>query len=231
MNTKTVKLSIPVVPRVGPDWLTMLGFAIVVLGIGLNVVAIRFSDRSMPPLWGAGMRFGIASLIFLLYVALRRYPLPKGRALAGAVLFGILQFGIYFALAYFALTKVPAGLMAVILATSPVFTLLFASAARIEHLTMRSVIGSLVAFGGIAFIFGSTVSSDIPWLYLLAAITGVAVVSLAAVVFKLVPPVNPPVMNGVAMFTGSLLLLSLPLPQGKSQPSPLDSPTGLYSCM
>ena len=59
---------------------------------GGNAVAIRFSNRELPPLWGASMRFVVAALIALILTAVVRPGLPRGRALTGAVLFGLVQF-------------------------------------------------------------------------------------------------------------------------------------------
>ena len=41
--------------------LPVLAFAGAVLLIGSNLVAIRFSNRELPPFWGAGTRFAIAA--------------------------------------------------------------------------------------------------------------------------------------------------------------------------
>ena len=141
MNAITVKIKAPAATRNHADWLTLTAFGIMVVLIGANFVAVRFSNLGLPPFWGAGIRFGAASLFFLVYVAMRGYPLPRGRALAGAVLFGFLQYGFFYALAYYALIEVPAGMMSVVAASAPIFTLLFASAGRLERLTWQGHAG------------------------------------------------------------------------------------------
>jgi drug/metabolite transporter (DMT)-like permease len=70
---------------------------------GGNAVCIRFSNRELAPLWGAGLRFALAAALLLLVMAVLRLPIPRGRALAGAVLYGALTFAGAFALAYYAL--------------------------------------------------------------------------------------------------------------------------------
>ena len=151
MDTKATFFSKSSSDQVHADWITLTAFGLMVVLIGANFVAVRFSNLGLPPFWGAGIRFGAASLIFLVYVAIRRHPLPRGRALAGAVLFGFLQYGFFYALAYYALIEVPAGLMSVVAASTPIFTLLFAAAARLERLTWQGMLGAAVAFGGIAY--------------------------------------------------------------------------------
>ena len=59
---------------------------------GGNAVCIRFSNRELAPLWGAGLRFALAAALLLLVMAVLRLPIPRGRALAGAVLYGVFTF-------------------------------------------------------------------------------------------------------------------------------------------
>jgi len=199
-----------------PDSLTLAGVAILVLLASANVIAVKFSNQELPPFWGAGTRFAIATLLFYGIVLFQRLEFPRGRALAGAVLFGILQFGLGFALAYWALLEVPASLASVFLATVPLFTLLFAFLARIESIRMRGILGALLAIVGTAIMFGTGTGKDIPVVYLLAALGAVVCFSLAPVVVKLYPQIHPAVMNTVGMFTGTLILLGLSLLYGES---------------
>ena len=59
-------------------------------------------------------------------VALLRLPLPRGRALLGACVYGALIFGGAFSFTYFALVRIHAGLGQTILALVPLATLLLA---------------------------------------------------------------------------------------------------------
>ncbi len=211
--------------RAGPDLLTLGAFAVFVLLIASNVIAIRFSNRELPPFWGAGARFAAASALFFLYMLIRRVPMPRGLALVGVVFYGILQFGLGFALGYWALVEVPAGLASVILASVPLFTLVFAFAARIEPLRLRGVLGSLVAVGGIALMFGERAGQDIPTVYLLATVATAACFALAPVVVKRLPAVHPAATNAVGMLTGTLILLGLSLGIGEVQSIPQEPAT------
>ena len=53
----------------------------VVLG-GVNFVGVRVSNEELDPIWGAGLRFGLAAVIFAVLCAALRLSLPRGRALA-----------------------------------------------------------------------------------------------------------------------------------------------------
>jgi len=193
----------------------LVGFAILVVLVAANVIAIKFINQELPPFWGAGSRFAIATIIFYGIVLFQRLQFPRGRALVGAILFGILQFGLGFALGYWALLEVPASLGSVILATIPLFTLLFAFVARLETIRKRGVLGALVAIAGTAIMFGTGTGKDVPPLYLLAAFGTVVCFALAPVVVKLYPQIHPAIMNTIGMFTGTLILLSLSLLYGE----------------
>ena len=95
---------------------------------GGNGVSIRFSNRELPPLWGAGLRFSLAAALLLVVMAVLRLPFPRGRALTGALLYGALNFGAAFALAYYALVRLHAGLGQTLLALVPLATLLLLAA-------------------------------------------------------------------------------------------------------
>src|SRR5574341_412555 len=126
-----------------PDRATITAFVGFVLIGGINFVAVRFSNRELPPMFGAGVRFCIAAILLLAIVAIRRLPVPRNGALMGAVAYGLLAFTVAYAGAYYALTELPAGIGSVLFASTPLFTVLLAPLHRIEHFRLRGVIGSL----------------------------------------------------------------------------------------
>src|ERR671919_2854525 len=106
---------------------------------GGNAVGVRFSNRELDPLWGAGLRFALAAVLLAAVMALFRLAPPRGRALTGALLFGSLNFGAAFALAYYGLVRVHAGLGQTLLAVVPLATLLLAVLQRQERLRAAAV--------------------------------------------------------------------------------------------
>jgi drug/metabolite transporter (DMT)-like permease len=78
---------------------------------GGNAVGVRFSNRELAPLWGAGLRFLVAAALLVAAMVVLRQPLPHGRALTGALIYGLFNFGGAFALAYYGFVQVhPAAL-------------------------------------------------------------------------------------------------------------------------
>lgn len=214
---------VPAVSR--PDPLTLAAFALFATLVAANFVAVRFTNRELPPFWGAGTRFGAAGLLFLAYAVARRLTAPRGRALAGALLYGVLQFGLGYALAYWALLEVPAGLAAVILASIPLFTLLFAAAARLERLRWGAIVGAVIAMAGVAVVSGEQALGGIPIASLLATLGSAASFSLAGVIVKASPPLPLATVNAVGMLTGAALLLALSRALGEAWSPPVERAT------
>ncbi len=176
---------------------------------GNNAIAVRFSNVELPPFFGAAVRFAAAALILFLFVLALRLPLPKGRSLVGALIFGALQFGVSYALMYWSLLQVPAGLFQVILALVPLLTFLFAIAHSQEVFQWRILAGGLLAVGGIAIIFSGRLIDNVPFLSLLAVILAAACIAEAVVLFKTFPKTHPITTNALAMATGAAILFAI----------------------
>jgi drug/metabolite transporter (DMT)-like permease len=174
---------------------------------GANAVGIRFSNRELDPLWGAALRFSLAALVLLGLMAGLRLTPPRGRALAGAALFGALNFAAAFGLAYLALVRLHAGFGQVLLSLVPLATLLLAAVWRQERLTAPAVAGTLTALAGVAVMSWAALGGPVPLPYLLAAIGSACCLAQAAVVVRGFPPVHPVTMNAVGMTVGAALLL------------------------
>lgn len=187
----------------------MLAFlGIVVLG-GFNGTAIRLSSQELAPFWGGALRFGLASLIFFAIVVVRRVPLPRGRALVGSLIYGLLGFGTVFGLVYWGVIEAGAGVTQIVLALTPLLTLLLAVAQGIERFRLQSLAGAVVAVAGIALAFIERAAGQSISLALVAILLGALAIAEANVVVKRFPRANPISNNAVAMAAGGLLLLGL----------------------
>jgi len=187
---------------------------------GGNGVSIRFSNRELAPLWGAGLRFSLAAALLLAVMAVRRLGFPRGRALTGALLYGALNFGAAFALAYYALVRLHAGLGQTLLALVPLATLLLAVAQRQERLRAMAVVGTLLALAGVAIISQGSVGASVPLASLVAAVASAVCIAQAAVLVRRFPAVHPVTMNAVGMITGAVLLLAGSMVAGESHVLP-----------
>jgi drug/metabolite transporter (DMT)-like permease len=202
----------------------LLAFAGVVILAGSNIVAVRFSNRELDPFWGAGIRFLGASLILWVLVVRGRNPLPKGRALGGALVYGILSFLIAYAFFYWGSQEVPAGLGGTIMAAVPLLTVMFAAAHRLERLRLRGVVGAVVALTGIAIMSSGALAGDVSLGSVLAVVVAAAAASESGIVLKLLPSAHPVVTNAIGMSVGAVLLLLLSTIAGESWRAP-ESPS------
>lgn len=198
------------------DRATALAFGMLVLIGGSNFVLVRFSNRELDPFWGATLRWGAASVISFAIVALRRTPLPRGRALAGTVLYGLLYFGAFYAFAYWGLQGAPAAVAALLFAPVPLITLLLASAHRLETLSWRGLAGAVIAAGAIvSMVVIDAATLAIPLASLLALLAAAVCAAEGGIVVKLFPRPDPFAANAVGMAAGTAVLLSLSLISGE----------------
>ena len=201
---------------VAPDRVALGAFAGAVLVGGSNFVAIRYSNRELDPLWGAGLRFGLAAAVFAVLVVALRLPLPRGRVLGLVVLYGLLAFGIAYGCLYWALQDVPAGIGAVVMAVGPLLTLLLAVAHRMERLSGRAVAGAVIALGGSALIFFQSGSVDFGWTSFVLLLVAALAAAESVVISKRCGPLSPMVMNFVGMTAGAGALLVVSAAAGET---------------
>jgi drug/metabolite transporter (DMT)-like permease len=197
------------------DRRTLAAFVAIVLLAGLNGVAVRFSNHELAPLWGASLRFVIASGVLFVLVAVSRSPLPRGRALVGSLLYGLLAFAATFGLLYWALVEAGAGIGQIILALVPLLTFLFAVAQGLERFRWQGLVGALVAIGGIAYIFADQVKAAVPAASIVAIVAAAVCMAESNVVIKWFPRANPIATNAVAMGVGAISLLLATLAAGE----------------
>ena len=112
--------------------------------------------------------------------------------------------------------RVHAGLGQTLLAVVPLATLLLAVLHRQERLSVRPVIGTLLALAGIAVMSRAPLREAVPLLSLLALLGGALCFAEAAVLVRRFPPVHPVTINAVGMSTAAALLFAVSLVAGES---------------
>lgn len=192
----------------------------VVLIGGTNFVAVRFSNQELAPFWGAGIRFAAAALLLFAIAAARGVPLPRGAALLVALIFGTLSFGASYAFIYWGLVEAPAALASVLVALTPLLTLLLARAQGLEALTWRGGIAATIALVGIAVVFGDQIRTAVSLISVLALLAGAFCIAESTVLAKRLPRLHPIAINAVAMVPGALLLVALSAAAGEPRMLP-----------
>lgn len=204
---------------------TALAFVAVILLGGINAVAVRVANTELAPLWDATLRFGIAAAVLMVIVLATRTPLPRGRALAGSVLYGAVGFAGAFGCIHWALVAVPPASVQTILALVPLLTLLLAVGAGLERFRPASLVGGLIAFAGIALIFGDRLGAATPLPPLGVAVAGAACMAGGNVIVKRFPTCHPVAHNAVAMTVGASILLAASMVSAERHALPVDGRT------
>jgi drug/metabolite transporter (DMT)-like permease len=188
------------------DRRTLVAFLIgAVLAAG-NPISVKFSNVELDPLWGASLRFTLAAALMLTVMAALRLSFPRGRALLGAVLYGLFNFGLAFACLFYALVELGAGFLQILLAIIPLTTLLLAVLQRQERFSMSPVIGALLALAGVVLMSQVAINDSISPLSILAAVGAAFFLAEGAVLVRIFPPEHPVSLNAVGMATGAVVL-------------------------
>ncbi|MGH2793662.1 MAG: DMT family transporter [Actinomycetota bacterium] len=210
----------------GPQ--TLAAFLVMVAIAGGNAVAIRFSSCDsceLDAFWGAAFRFLLATAVCALLMLVLRVPLPRGRELQGAFLYGALTFGAGFGFIYWGLERSPASIGAVLLATGPLLTFIVAVLHRQESFRWDGLIGGLLAIAGSTVVVLSGLDLDVPLGSLLAIVAGALCWAEAAIVVKAYPRPHPLAMNAVGMGIGTVILLLLTVIFGSDYVMPENATT------
>ncbi|OGN94762.1 MAG: hypothetical protein A2Z71_05955 [Chloroflexi bacterium RBG_13_50_21] len=192
-----------------PDRSVLIAFVMAILFAGNNAIAVRFSNVELPPFFGAAIRFSAAALILFLVVIVLRLPLPRGRGVIGALIFGVLGAGLNVALLYWALGSVQPGTAMVVLALVPLLTFLFACLHKQETFNWKALVGGVLAVIGTGIVFSDQLNANVPILPLLAVVGAAICFAESTVLIKSYPQAHPITTNAIAFTVGSVLLFVL----------------------
>src|SRR5882724_3078570 len=130
-------------------FLVGLNFAAVYVLWGSTYMAIRAGVRDLPPALMAGSRFLTAGAILLVFLLVRRVPLPPRAMLGPVALTGLLLLFGGNLLVTMAEITVPSGMAAVIVANLPFFMVVFEALRRGgERINALGLLGIVVGFAG-----------------------------------------------------------------------------------
>ena len=134
-----------------PAWKTLLAFAIIYFVWGSTFLAIRVGVREVPPFLLASIRFLVAGLVLYGWMIARGERSPSRRQWASVSLLAILIFVLDYGLVFWAEQRVPSGITAVMMATTPAFMALSEIIfLRTQKLTARLGSALLIGLGGVA---------------------------------------------------------------------------------
>ena len=187
---------------------------------GSTFLVISIGNDALAPVWAATLRLTLAALLLAAWTRVRGRALPRGAALRAALGYGVAQFGINLPLLYWGEKVVPSGLSAVVYATIPLTSALMARAGGLERLTSGKVLGAVVAFGGVAVLFSSTLQAHAAPVGLGAIFIGATAASLGTVLLKRGPRQDPFGANAVGCAIGAPIAGAISFALGESHVLP-----------
>jgi drug/metabolite transporter (DMT)-like permease len=131
--------------------------ALLALGATLTLWASAFAGiraglYAYSPGQVAVLRFLVASLTLSVYAGVAHFRRPKLRDIPGLALSGISGISFYNLALNYGETRVSAGAASLLIASTPIWTALFAAVALRERISLRGWLGVLISFAGVALI-------------------------------------------------------------------------------
>ena len=214
-----------------PRWQIWLGLGAIYVIWGSTYLAIRVMVRTVPPLLGAGVRFAIAGVVLLGVLTVRRglhgIRVPAAQ-LATTALIGVLLAAGGNGLVTVAERHVPSGLAALIVASIPLWIVIYRLLGR-DRVAPATLLGVAIGFVGVGILLlpgarpaGVPLGST---LLLVAAAASWGGGSFAAQ--RLPLPRDPLVSTGWQMAWGGLVLLVAGGLSGESAPSSIGAKPAL----
>jgi drug/metabolite transporter (DMT)-like permease len=196
---------------------------------GSTWLVIKIGYGGLGPFNVAALRFFLAALVLAPLVPMLGARWPAGRIeWMLVVVVGVALFAADYGLIYWGEQYIDSGLTAILFATLPLVTLLFAHAyVPGERITARKLAGTLVAFIGVVALFAGSVRIDpgaaLPMTAIVAAAVFAAVSSVASK--RHGHALHPAALNAPAMVLGAAVLMVASFVNGDGFALPRDART------
>jgi len=124
---------------------------------GVNYVVVKAALAEAPPVAFQALRFSVASLLLLGFLRWREGGIGlRRRDILPMALLGFVGFGAYQALWSLGLVETTAGNSALIVAATPVLTILISASIGTDRLTPSRALGAAISFGGVLVVVGAS---------------------------------------------------------------------------
>jgi drug/metabolite transporter (DMT)-like permease len=193
------------------------GLVTVYIVWGSTYLAIRLLVETIPPLLGAGVRFTLAGAVLLAALAARgRSIRVSRRSLAATAVIGLLlPFGGN-GLVTIAERHVPSGLAALLIASIPLWVVVYRAVLGRERVGGRTLAGVLVGFGGVALLVAPGGQHGVHLIGLVLCILAAGMWALGSFLTPRLPmPSDLLVSIGWQMLIGGVAMLIVAVPAGE----------------
>jgi drug/metabolite transporter (DMT)-like permease len=183
---------------------------------GSTWIAIRFGLESLTPMFSAGLRFSLASIVIFILMRIKNISLQTDKvSIRLYLLMGFFSFVIPFGLVYWAQQFIPSGMAAVLFAVYP-FWVVILSYVRLpgEFIGFYKIFGTVLGFAGIVIIFSDSFVGDISN-YLIGmfavVLSGTMQAWIAVSIKKFGHHLHPLSMNFIPMVIAGISMLLIAL--------------------
>lgn len=193
------------------NWLHLITLGIV---WGATFMVISIALEGYGPITVACARTTLGAVSLLIWMAIRKAPLPKREAWRYIFWSGLFSTAIPFIVLSWGIQYVPSSFAGVAMTFVPLFVLPIAHFFSDESLTMRRTIGVLVGFIGAFVLIGPgalTVGDSLATLGQLACLSAALCYSISSVQTRNCPPIDPITMSAFVLVVGSVTLIPLML--------------------
>jgi drug/metabolite transporter (DMT)-like permease len=187
---------------------------------GSTFLAIRIGTEAVAPIWSAVIRLSIAAPLYFLLARASGAVFRGGAALRAALGYGAFNYGVNFVCLYWGEQRIPSATAAVVYATIPLTTTVFAAVLRVHAFEMRQFAASLIGLAGVALVFSGELASGAPAGPLAAVLGGATASALAGVILKKGPPQSTWAANAVGALAGLVICSAASLALAESRALP-----------
>ncbi|MBR71376.1 MAG: hypothetical protein CMM30_00330 [Rhodospirillaceae bacterium] len=221
---------------INPDksWLILLLFLNGII-YGMHFVANKWAVDSGIPVFAYIFWYSFIAgvILLLLCICLREFPKLSPKSLFVFAVMGTTGIAAPLALLTWTASKLPAGVIGLVVVMSPVFTYIFSTVLKIEKFAWLRVLGILIGFGSVLLVYLPDASLPDPsmasWLLiaLIAPICFAATNVFAAIIRP--PKVSSLALSAGILLGGSLVMLPIMLISGEYWIPPADMMLGNYA--
>jgi drug/metabolite transporter (DMT)-like permease len=134
--------------------LIIAAFAALYIIWGSTYLGIKYTIETIPPFFMAGIRFLIAGSLLLVWCFIKKEPTPSAKSIGIISLAGILMLFIGNAAVVWSEQYLPSGLVAIIVATVPLWFVLLDKRQWRFHFSNKLILaGLLIGFAGVMMLF------------------------------------------------------------------------------
>lgn len=140
-----------------------IGYILICLLWGSTWITIRLGLDSLNPIFSAGFRFIIASVLFYGFIKIKKAPIQKDPlAIKLYLMMGFLSFVVPFGLVYWAEQFIASGLASILFGFFPFSTIIFSRfLIRGDKIDGYKIVAVLLGFSGLTLIFWENISVEL----------------------------------------------------------------------